>query len=576
MSIIIFLLLWPFCVALTVPTSRRILEHQYKELHRSVLNRPDINFFSMELVNHVKKYWMMSETGNPQFVLACSPICSASGLICKVFVALSIYQLVKQIDEISYFADGKSDYKWSINVILTMQSMGTIVGSIAPIFRCITTATYFNLSTEWTINHLNMFSVEKHWTQRLQRWKRSKVRSHIPGRHCKRVFHDLKSMILNLCIALQITIVVLCKTICLIPRSLMILLSSCCYFCNSLFKRFKASNSNNRSGIEEYTCYVLQIEEEAKLSNRMLRNILRSITKLVHESEKEHPRNLLKFLEKSTGFNGVVEFDNDQVPPLDPEETHNCWSLVVTTLAAIALALPNIANGHVKSLLASLGEGLQFVRHIEETLNANADLEKPRRTARRIWTEVEVFSSWLQIDLQEKARKRKTSKEILQWLGDEAVKIVIKFKRSKKRRLDDSLYKFIAASSMYRISQTILLRCNEQENWPTDKELFEWISTIIADLLCACFTNIPRVITMRCHDDAIEKRGESIRIAAQLLGKSKRIMNILEECQLPDLDQESMAYIDMWQALPKSQIPNGNASSTTSSSSNESLIVTII
>ncbi|KAI3696656.1 hypothetical protein L6452_29108 [Arctium lappa] len=584
MSIIIFLLLWPFWVALTVPTSRRVLELQYMELHKLTLNLQEIKFSSTELIHHVKKYWMMAETGNPQFVLACSPFCSASGLICSCFAAASILRLMILFGEKSNFWYGKSDYKWSINVILTMQLIGILVGSIAPILRCITAITYFNLSKEWSINHLNMFNIEKHWTQRLRQWKSIHIHSHIPGRRCKMFFHNVKSLILNFCIVLQITVVVICKTICLVPRTFMILFFLGCYFCNSLLKRFKeesnASNTNVRSEIEEYIGYVLQIEDEAKLSNRLLRNMLRSITKLLHESEEKQPRNLIKFLEKSTGFNGVAEFDNDQVLPFYHEETHNCWSLVAVTLTAIAIALPNIANGHVKGLLASMSEGLQFVRHIEETLDANDDLVKAKKTARRVRTEVEVYCSWLQLDLQKKARKGKTSKEILRWLGDEAVHIVIEFKRCKNRSVDDSLHKFIAASSMYRISQTILLHCNEQEDWPTNEELFEWISSMIADILCACFTNLPRVITLKCHHEAIEKREESIRTAARLLGKSKCILNILEGRQLPNLDPDSMASIDKWHALAKRQIPNGSACSRgiqpASSSPNESVIVTII
>ncbi|CAH1442202.1 unnamed protein product [Lactuca virosa] len=282
-------------------------------------------------------------------------------------------------------------------------------------------------------------------------------------------------------------------------------------------KRFKeepnASNSNEISDMEEYTGYVLQTETDAKPSRRILRNTLNSITRLLHESEEKEPSNLMMLLNKSTGFYGVLEFDNDQVPPLHREKIPNCWSLVAVTLTAISLALPEIANSHVKGLLAGL--------------------LKARKATRRVWTDVEVYCKWLQIDLQKMARKGETSQKILQWLGDEAAKIVIQFKRSKDGSLDHSLCNFIAASSMYRISQTILLHCNEQENWPIDEELFEFISTIIADLLCACFTNVPRVITMKCHDDAIEKREDSIRIAAQLLGRSKKILKMLKSANFP-------------------------------------------
>ncbi|KAI3511562.1 hypothetical protein L1887_18717 [Cichorium endivia] len=580
--IYIFPLSWPFSIALTVSASRRSLQHRYKKLHRLASNRQEINFSYKGLTRYVKKYWMMAETGDPQFAIACSPISSAFGVICSLFALISFIDLIIICHYIPDYSFKGTDYKWSIKLIVILQLIGVIVGSIAPIFRCLTVTSHFNVSKKWNKNHLNVFRVEKHWIQKLQLWKCSHVPSHIPGRRCKKVFDYMKNMILNFCVALQIMVVVICKTICLIPRSFLILFSCCCHFCKSLMKRFKeepnASNSNVISDMEEYTPYVLQTEVE-KLSKRILKTALNSITQLLHESEEKEPRNLMKLLKKSTGFYGVLQFENDQVPPLHQEKIPNCWSLVAVTLTAIALALPKIGNDHVKGLLASMGEGLNFVTHTEESLNANDDLVKARKAARRVWTDIEVYGTWLQIDLQKKARKGKTSKEILQWLGDEAVKIVIQFMRFKNESLDHSLRKFIAASSMYRISQTILIQCNERENWPTDEEIFELISTIIADLLLACFTNLPRVITIKCHVDAIEKREESVRTAAQLLGKSKKILKILKARQLPDLDLDSMRYIERWHALPKNQMPNGCSSSAriqpASSSSSESFVVRI-
>ncbi|PWA58857.1 hypothetical protein CTI12_AA396100 [Artemisia annua] len=85
-----------------------------------------------------------------------------------------------------------------------------------------------------------------------------------------------------------------------------------------------------------------------------------------------------------------------------------------------------------------------------------------------------------------------------------------------------------------------------------------------------CFTNLPHVITMKCHHDAIEKRQGSIRTAARILGKSKEILDILKKRQLPNLDMDSMAYLDKWRTLPKSQIPED------SSSLNEFLELTIM
>ncbi|CAI9267868.1 unnamed protein product [Lactuca saligna] len=306
----------------------------------------------------------MAESGNPQFAIACSPVSSTFGVLCSLFSYIPFIILRFFRSDIQ---NDVSDYKWSIKLIVYLQLTGTLVGSIAPIFRCLTATSHFNLSMKWSMHHLNVFHVEKHWIQRLQHWKHSHVPSYLPGRHRKKVFRNIRNIILNFCIVLQIMVVVICKTICLIPISFLILFSYCYHFVKSSLKWFKEepspSNSNVISDMEEYTDYVLQIEQDAKLSKRLLRNALNSITRLLQESEKKEPRNLMKLLEKSTGFNGLVEFDNDRVPPLHPEEIQNCWSLVAVTLTAIALALPNIPNGQIKGLLDSMTEGLQFVRH---------------------------------------------------------------------------------------------------------------------------------------------------------------------------------------------------------------------
>ncbi|GKC82927.1 hypothetical protein Tco_1138644 [Tanacetum coccineum] len=59
-----------------------------------------------------------------------------------------------------------------------------------------------------------------------------------------------------------------------------------------------------------------------------------------------------------------------------------------------------------------------------------------------------------------------------------------------------------------------------------------------------------------CHHDAIEKREDSVHSAAQLLGRSRKILEILNTRQLPNIDVDSMADIGKWHALPKSEIAN--------------------
>ncbi|KAI3677254.1 hypothetical protein L1987_86877 [Smallanthus sonchifolius] len=365
--IFMFVFVWPFSVALTVSASRKKLEYRYKESQRLVSSCQEKRFSSKGLRSYVKKYWMMTETRNPQFVIACSPVSSSFGVIC---LFLSIYSVGNLLFNMKYYVDHRcntSDYKWSLGIIDIVQTIGIVVGSIAPIFRCLSSVGHYNLSKEWSKNHLNVFRVEKHWVEMLQQWKHS--------HSCMKMFQKIVN----------------------------------------------TSSSNGSSEIKEYSMYVVQIEEDAKLTDRILRNTLRYITRLLKAYEEKEPRNLMLLLEKSTSFNGVVEFENDQVQPLYEEETHNCWSLVLVTLTSIAIALPNIAPRHVKLLLSSMKEGLQI------------------------------------------------------------------------------------------------------------------------------------------------KRGHNIRNAAELLGKSKKILKILKSRQLPDMDLDSRAYIDKWRVLPKSQVLNcdqGGASST--------------
>ncbi|GKC82928.1 hypothetical protein Tco_1138645 [Tanacetum coccineum] len=446
--LLLFSILWVFSIAFTVPASRRILEDRYKELHGLASYPQEIKFSYEDLKHNVKKYWMMAETGNPQFAIACSEVASAFGFICSLVSLISLTGILFSHN----YPTQDPDYNWSLKVIIGIQSIGVMIGSIAPAFRCFASINCFELSKKWSVNHLNIFKVEEHWTQMFQFWKGSHVRSHIPGRHCKIVFNISKYFILNICIALQIMVVVICKLICLVPRSFLILVSYCWYFCKLLIrfkKEVNVSNSKVRSEMKEYAKYVLQIEDDAKLSEKISRNALKSINQLLSKSEKNEPGNLIQLLKKSSaGFIGVLEFDNDQVPPLYSEETKFSWSLVAVTLTAIVVALPNTADNHGEGLVASLREGLQIVRNIEECLNADSDLVKTRRASRRVWTQVEVYRKWLQIDLQKKARDGRTSKEILEWLRDEAVKIVIQFKSCKRRTMDDSHYKFIVASPL--------------------------------------------------------------------------------------------------------------------------------
>ncbi|CAH1452455.1 unnamed protein product [Lactuca virosa] len=101
---------------------------------------------------------------------------------------------------------------------------------------------------------------------------------------------------------------------------------------------------------------------------------------------------------------------------------------------------------------------------------------------------------------------------------------------------------------MYRITETILLSYYSNIDEVSQEELFAQLSSMIADILAACLTNLPQVIAMKCHTSFIEKREASVQVAAQLLGKTTQIINILQDRELPSLnDTDQLAFIDKWQ-----------------------------
>ncbi|KAI3739549.1 hypothetical protein L2E82_29958 [Cichorium intybus] len=102
---------------------------------------PQDTFVIEKLRQHVKRYWIMAETGSPQFVIASNPLSCASGVICMTSLVIYISLLVSisiNPSQIKY----QSDYKWSMIAILITQSIGVAVGFIAPMFRCFTVVSF--------------------------------------------------------------------------------------------------------------------------------------------------------------------------------------------------------------------------------------------------------------------------------------------------------------------------------------------------------------------------------------------------------------------------------------------------
>ncbi|KAK6123506.1 hypothetical protein DH2020_042743 [Rehmannia glutinosa] len=315
------------------------------------------------------------------------------------------------------------------------------------------------------------------------------------------------------------------------------------------------NNGNDQLGDDtdiNLTSYLLLLEGEAELPRRILKDIVRRADNTIQAGLKKQPQCLINLLTKFVGFNGVGEFDRNQIPSLHSYEPPNCWTLPVVTLTTIAVALPNIAKDKKDQLVSSVGEGLSLAKIVEKTFNTNAQLWNIKKAADVSWVRVALCRNWLDMDLRKTSLKVKTSKEVLQKLSNKAGRTIMEFKREvKDAYMENPLYwpvKVVAANSMYRVSRTILLSC-EAENEVTDDGLFEGISVMIADILAACLTNLAHVITTMCHRNAIEKREESVQEAFLLLGKTEQILELLQQREWPSLDHDKATYIDEWRAF---------------------------
>nr|GEX14118.1 hypothetical protein CTI12_AA420450 [Tanacetum cinerariifolium] len=115
--------------------------------------------------------------------------------------------------------------------------------------------------------------------------------------------------------------------------------------------------------------------------------------------------NLTKLLENFNGFEGVGKYDSHHVPQLNEKEYLDCWSLPLVTLTAIAVSLHKVPSNIVYRLLSSVSEGLVYVTHVEETLNATDEYAIIQKAARTLWLEVEVNHKWFSNKLRKHALK---------------------------------------------------------------------------------------------------------------------------------------------------------------------------
>lgn len=547
---------------LTVPTTKRYLKLKYDELHKTISNGGKLEetekLIDRKLKEMVRKYWVMAETSNPQFVMARSVTCTTSGIVCLLAALTLVEAEIRTALPywIAFYRNLNSNYGWSTKGILWIQICGVVVGTVAPTFRWFTAIGYNDIKL-YGGNHQNELKfVENYWIQRLVEWKERPLPLRIRGVKIRKLVEDTKNLALNLCIGVQFGIVVASKSVMFISIILTRPFFSCCYYGKrlnmNLISIFTASSNHESSGPEtssaelDLSDYILQLEGEVKLPTRVLTNICNEVNQVIQKGRSQKPKQLIELLQKSSdNFEAVASFDHSQV--------QNCWTLPVVNLTSIAIALPNIENHRVARLISSVSEGLSYANLVEESLSTKEDdFLSIKHAADVVWKGIELYGKWLDKDFRKLALEGKTTYEFLQTLGDMAEKTAIEFQRNIT-----GSSKVLVATSMHRICRSISKDYESSTDAHMDENLFEQLSIMIADILGACLTNLPRVIALKCYCSAIEEREKSVRHAASLVGETEEILEILRRHQLPSLSGDRAAYIDEWCAFMKQKDPPG-------------------
>ncbi|KAL3743253.1 hypothetical protein ACJRO7_018542 [Eucalyptus globulus] len=580
MSLMLLLLVTLSFSAAMVPTSKCYLEMKYCKRHeltvKESLSRSCDNVFD-KLKEHLLKYGMMAHSCNPQFVMARSVTCTASGALCLLSTMTLAQAMVRaylqpwMFEFVSCYgpSESESDYKWSSTAILITQTIAVGVGTIAPAFRWFLTIR-FKWKRRGNKSYKDEFKPEKYWIQQFIEIKERPFNLHVRSRRCRKLIHDLKNVVLDMLIGIQVGIVLGSKAVRLISILFTSPILLFCDLCSDLRKKFKLNISDSDKDLHsssplegsaskpDFSQYILHLEGEEELVHVMMRNKCDTIERWIKMGKNNQPIHLVQLLEETDprGFTGVMDFDSDAVPPLDSAEPPNNWALPIATLTSIAVTIPDIDPSARKRLLHGVREALMYVNIVEERLCAKQELMNARKAASIVFMGVDLYHKWLDVDLRKISLQGNTAKDVLEALACTAKNVFVEFKAVPTHGYlmeSPSAWpvKVRAAHSMYRISETLLLDCKNSDCYMSNR-IFEKLSRMISDIIAACLTNLEHVIFTECSRSGIEGRTESVWSAAILLGRTAEVMKILSQRELPCLDSDQLASIDddLRKALP--------------------------
>ncbi|KAL2545320.1 hypothetical protein Fot_14553 [Forsythia ovata] len=213
-AVVVFLNVYSFIIlsssALTVFTSKIYLEHKYNELHKRISGEELQGDEIMDLDKlklRVKKYWVMAETGNPQFVMARSEASAVLFMICLI----------------SYLSNGittphfsrkpmiASNYKWSVHLVYWTQYVGIVLCFVMSLGRFLVALLHTVQNVrKGTVSSISL-DIKNYRIKRLVDWKKRPPPLQVRGQKLRKIICDIRNLLLNICIGSQIVIVLVNK-----------------------------------------------------------------------------------------------------------------------------------------------------------------------------------------------------------------------------------------------------------------------------------------------------------------------------------------------------------------------------
>ncbi|CAF2130128.1 unnamed protein product [Brassica napus] len=564
-ALVIVLMLLTFMIlsfsAIAIPATKRYLELKYKKKYEFALkecpSHAERRKGVPKLREDLMKFWMMAHTSSPQFVMARSVTCAASGFLCILSAVALAEAMVR-----SYFlqprsvgfCNGESDYKWSTTLVLVSQGVAIAFGTIAPASRWFSAVNSRCPSKKGLRDEMR---VESYWFECLSEKKERPLSLWmLHGRRGRKLAHDVNRWMLDVCMATQRGLVLASKFLRFVTVYFVSRISLCCLLFTSKCESSTVSNSESSSSSSTRR-FVLHLEGEEELVDYMARSNREATEHLIHKGRKQQPVNLIELLEGATtttsisqGFEGIWDFDSDEVVSLASGEPPNSWALPLVTLTSIAVALPNIKPCSLKKLVKAVNEALVYVKKFEDVLDIEGELANSRKAAEVIWLGVDLYHKWLDVDLRKLSKQQKSTKQVLEELVDIAKKEFTELWQKNliycmKHKPSHWPIKTLAANSMYRISQTLLNKYGSRDVG-TEEMLLKDVERMVSDIVAGCFCNAAQVIGMKCLVTAVEVREASVREAAMHLGRTEKILEIVDRRCMPALSHHEVAKIDEW------------------------------